>query len=357
MSGNGDRTRQILSLGEYQRALERFERCDGFTLPDIRVVIRIDAHRSGPEWQSFPDSGYPFDPQFVRALVHAGHHLLCSGFRIQFAYIHGDEISLLLDRAETMTQRRRTRLASLLASAASVAFVRAFPRAVVFHAVMSELPTDDHVVDYFMWQRKVATRNFLSRTLGLALAAKGMTAQEIDARIGKATDEDKWALLAELGRSQAEVSAYDRLGLALWWEKDSRSDVYRIVECDPVPLDDYHYQSLVREQLGRAAPSIAEEVAAVPFRKLQFEPAAHAGALGGGEGAVAAEQIPAPRPSVAPAPRLPIGQQQRTAVVDVPRNPPGQESRRPAHLTPRTGQPPSERSQEQFRLGPKPKRR
>ena len=341
MSGNGERTRQILSLGEYQRALERFERCDGFTLPDIRLVIRIDAHRSGPEWSSFPDSGYPFDTHFVRALTHAGHHLLCSGFRIQYAYVHGDEISLLLDRAETLTQRRRTRLASLLASAASVAFVRAFPRAVVFHAVMSELPTDEHVIDYFMWQRKVATRNFLSRSLGLAFTARGLTAQEIDAKIGKATDEEKWALLAECGRQHSDVSAYERLGLALWWERDSH-DIHRIVECDPVPLDDFHYQSLVREQLARPAPSIAEEVATVPFRRIRFEPSARASDRADGESVAVTESAQHP----------PVAQPQR-AVQLRPDN------RRPATAPApqRAAQAPAERPAEQFRLGPKPRGR
>lgn len=273
MGNAHDRARPVLTLPEYQRLLDRFERCDGFTLPDVRLIVRIDAHRSGPEWQSFPESGYPFDPQFVRALTDTAHHLFCSGFRIQLGYVHGDEISVLLDRTESMTQRRRGRLVSLIASAGAVAFVRAFPRAVVFHSVLSELPTDEHAVDYFMWQRKVATRNFLSRSLGLALAAQGLTGQEIEAKIGKASDDEKWSLLAECGTPESAVSAYLRYGLLLWWERDT-DDVCRIVECDPVPSDDVHYAALVRERMNGPAPSIAEETVSVPVRRIRFDPVA-----------------------------------------------------------------------------------
>ena len=267
-----DKPREIRSLGEYQRSMDRFERCDGFILPEMHLIIRIDAHRTGPEWSDFPDDGYPFDPGFVTALTKTAKHLMGFGFRVLYAFVHGDEISVLLDPQESTNQRRRGRLVSLFSSAGAVGFLREFPRPVIFHAQLSELPTAGHVIDYFMWQRKVSSRNFFSRTLGLKLAAQGLNAAEIDAKIGKISEQERENLAVELGLTDEHITRYHRFGLALWWDQ-AGSGGPQVVVCDELPATDEEYRDLVVERIGAGSHLPDEnEMATMPVRRVQLAP-------------------------------------------------------------------------------------
>jgi tRNA(His) guanylyltransferase len=236
----------IRTLGEYERILSRFETCgDGFILPDLHLIVRLDAHRHGGEWHDFEDSGYPFAREFVEGLSATARHLMQCGFRVVYAYVHGDEISVLLDVSETSNPRRRCRLVSAFASAAAVEFYRVFKRAALFHAKLSELPTSGHVVDYFMWQRKIAGRNYFSRTVGLALSAKGLTSKEIDGKLSGASEEDRTVIAAELG---IVPTSYERWGLGLWWERDtSDQPVLRVSE--DLSTNDIEYARFIRRKV------------------------------------------------------------------------------------------------------------
>ncbi len=296
--------------------MDRFERCDGFILPEMHLIIRIDAHRTGPEWHDFPDEGYPFDPSFVEALTGTAKHLMGFGFRVLFAFVHGDEISLLLDPQESTNQRRRGRLVSLFSSAGAVGFLREFARPVIFHAQLSELPTTGHVIDYFLWQRKVSSRNFFSRTLGLKLAAQGLTAPEIDAKIGKISEQEREAIALELGLTEQHITRYHRYGLALWWDHSAPGGP-QVVVCDELPTSDEEYRDLVVERLAAGSHLPDEDaMATMPVRKVQL----------------------APRPSVAP-PAQRVAPQR----TELPQSSPPREQTRP---TPRTNTP-----KEAFRLG------
>ena len=266
-----DKPREIKSLGEYQRSMDRFERCDGFILPEMHLIIRIDAHRTGPEWSDFPDEGYPFDPGFVTALTGTAKHLMGFGFRVLFAFVHGDEISVLLDPQESTNQRRRGRLVSLFSSAGAVGFLREYHRPVIFHAQLSELPTTGHVIDYFLWQRKVASRNFFSRTLGIRLAALGLSSTEIDAKIGKISEQERESIALEVGLTAEDITRYHRYGLALWWDHSTGEP--QVVVCDELPTTDEEYRDLIAERI--TAPShLPDELqmAAMPIRRVQLEP-------------------------------------------------------------------------------------
>lgn len=236
----------VKSLGEYQRSLERFENVnDGFILPDLHLIIRIDGHRFGPLWERVPDTDYPFEQTLVDSFIHTARSLMRAGFRVVYAFFHGDEISLLLDPLENRNQRRRSKLTTWLCSTASLLFQEQFGKPLIFYSKLSELPTTNHVVDYFMWQKKVGRRNFLSRNLGIILSEAGKATAEIDATIGKLGEEERFALLESLGRPKESFDARLIHGVALWWDESGT-----LFECNTLPADDEAYYQFVTARVS-----------------------------------------------------------------------------------------------------------
>lgn len=206
---------KIRSLGEYQRSVERFEKFnDPLILPDLRLVVRIDARRHGV-WPKSWD--YPYAPEIADALLSTARRLMAMGLHVQLALVHGDEISLLLAECESINSRRRSALLSLVASAGAVHFREYFEHPVIFHGILSELPTERHVLDYFFWQRRCYLRNVLSQALHRALAAEGATPRQIDERINPLTLEERAKLACDVGFDLELQPKWKRYGAAIWW--------------------------------------------------------------------------------------------------------------------------------------------
>lgn len=207
---------EILSLGEYQRSVQRFEKFnDGLVLPDMRLIVRIDGRRYG-KWADEID--YPYDEGFVRALVFTASKVMCCGFRVQWALIHGDEISLIFDPIEGINPRRRSQILSLICSAASLEFSKAFTHEIIFHGVLSELPTDRHVMDYLFWQRMCFTRNLLSQALSRIFLPQGLSQREIADKVAKLTLNQRVELAVSQGYPYFSEPLWKRFGSAVWWD-------------------------------------------------------------------------------------------------------------------------------------------
>lgn len=244
------------TLGEYQRLLERFENTnDLLMLPDLFFVVRVDAHRIGNNWGEQAD--YPFSAPFIKALRVTAKNLMMSGFRVNYAYVHGDEISILLDPLESANQRKRSRMITLLASYATAYFNLVSDSKVVFHAKLSELPTRTHVVDYFIWQRKASARNFLTRKIINALEKKGTSAKEIDSRVSKLSEDERKKMLVQLGYPEEELSISDLYGYGLWWG-DSHSSKPELVESSSLGSNEDQYSHILEKVLYKPAPLFEE---------------------------------------------------------------------------------------------------
>lgn len=262
----------IKTLGEYQRALDRFENFnDGLILPDLFLIIRVDARRFGPQWENVANDEYPYSPVIVESFLATARSLMCSGFRTLFATMHGDEVSLVLDPLENVNPRRRHKLISLVASAAAVSFLQHSGLPVLFHAKLSELPTLRHVIDYFLWQRKVATRNFIAKLLRTQMHRSGMSQEEIELRSANLIEEERLTLAMQLGISSADISLADRFGSALWWEEISltpsnKEASCRLVETSFLPESEEEYLAFLEFRLTR--PGFLAET---PLGEIQIE--------------------------------------------------------------------------------------
>lgn len=267
----------IRSLGEYQRLMDVFETSqDGMTLPDLRLVLRVDAHRFGDSWDDEPESDYPFGIRFTDALCDAAKVMMACGLKTVFAYMHGDEVSLLLDEAESNNPRRKSRLISIASSVSTLAFQEAFGKPAAFFTKLSELPNPTRVLDYFIWQKKVAARNFLSRTLGLLLVEQGLSDEDVAARLKPLDDPARRALLVELGRTPDTVTDYEQFGLALWWELGSGAS-QNVALCidDHLPQSDQEYLELLADRVfgtGYCCPESLESVEITAPRKGAARP-------------------------------------------------------------------------------------
>lgn len=187
------------TLAEYQRLFERFENYgDTLVFPDTHLIIRMDGRRYGAAWDK-ADIDYPYDKRVFDALVETAKALYDVGYKIYYSFIHGDEISLLFDLNESLNPRKRGRLVSGLASAAALNFAQALGLCVLFHTKLLELPSREHVADYFIWQRKVAMRNLTGALLSDRLKREGKSPQEINAEIGRLLLEERESLARERG--------------------------------------------------------------------------------------------------------------------------------------------------------------
>jgi tRNA(His) 5'-end guanylyltransferase len=263
------------SVGDYDRMMNRFENySEQSILPDLNVIVRLDCHRLGSHWATFPDSSYPLGEEVEQALVVAAASVMCSGLKIRAGYVHGDEISLLLDPSELANGRKRTRLVSSLSSAAAVGMYAAMGRGALFHARVAELPTHTHVLDYFLWQRKVARRNLIARSLILALTKKGVEKPEIDKLLGGANEGARIEALHREGIDIDGFSPYVKYGAILWWGPSEFPSSVRyegqsvgICECRDLPSDDDEFLTGVASLLQGF--SLATE-AEVPLRSMSF---------------------------------------------------------------------------------------
>src|SRR5688572_15499609 len=133
-------------LGDLQRSLERFENYnDGFILPDTFLVLRLDSHRYG-DWSELGPGEYPCGQRVTRAFHETAVSLMTSSLRVICAFCHGDEISLFIDPVENNSPLRRSRIISILSSAASLHFSQSAGLSATFEARLAELPSLDRVV-------------------------------------------------------------------------------------------------------------------------------------------------------------------------------------------------------------------
>ncbi len=240
-------------IGDLQRSLERFENYnDGFILPDTFLVVRLDAHRMG-EWSS-AYSDYPCGPAVTKALHDTARSLMTSTFRVLVAFVHGDEISLLIDPSESVNPMRRSKLISTVASAAAAHFMKASGQQALFEARLSELPTAERVVEYFFWQRRYCFRNAITIALRGSLIAQGYSAEDAEKHIHGVSEQARLSKLEQVGGGAKSIPHTTRRGALFCWEtllRDGREH-FRLASHAALSDNDEEYLQFLSGVLGEA---------------------------------------------------------------------------------------------------------
>lgn len=241
-------------IGDLQRSSERFETYnDGFIMPDSLIVVRLDAHRFG-DWSAFADE-YPTGPAATKALLLTARALMSSTFRVVLSYVHGDEISLVVDPTENANPLRRSKLISAFSSAAAVHFLKASGFSALFDAKISELPSDERLVEYLFWQRRYCFRNASTIALRKALTRAGHTTAQADAKIQNTTEEERLAQLASLGTPVETIPHTTRRGSLLYWDTPQdggTTTLAKVVVDTRLSDDDETYEAYIRQRVMKA---------------------------------------------------------------------------------------------------------
>jgi tRNA(His) 5'-end guanylyltransferase len=196
-----------------QRAREWFH---GLTVPPkMWTIIRVD----GRAFSTFTETHFdkPFDLRFSDAMVETAKTLL-TAFDALYAYTESDEVSVLFPPSHNMFGRGVEKLVSVSAGIASAVFTHAAGMPAHFDSRIWIGASADEVVDYFSWRQSDATRCALNGWCYWTLRKAGESRRAATNRLHGATTTEKNELLFEHGVNFNEVPAWQRRGIALWWE-------------------------------------------------------------------------------------------------------------------------------------------
>jgi tRNA(His) guanylyltransferase len=186
--------------------------------PDIYMVARLDGRGFTKLTKERHNFDRPFDDRFHEHMFTTVEHLMTCGFNIIYGYTQSDEISLLFSDEENTFSRKMRKLNSVLAGEASARFSLLLQTIAVFDCRISELETEQDVVDYFRWRNEDAYRNALAAHCYWGLRKRGDSAGSATRKISGLSTEEKLTLLNELGIDFEQLPDWQKRGGGVTWE-------------------------------------------------------------------------------------------------------------------------------------------
>lgn len=208
-----------MRFDELDTRMRRYETAhDHCVLPGMFMVARIDGRNFTRLTKDVHDFEAPFDERFRDCMIATLARLMDCGLRASYGYTQSDELSVLLHRDEDSFQRKLRKLGSVLAGEASAAFSLALGAHGAFDARISQLPSEDLVVDYFRWRQADAARNALNAHGYWALRKAGESASAAHGALEKLTTQQKHDVLHEQGVNFNDLPAWQKRGIGMWWQ-------------------------------------------------------------------------------------------------------------------------------------------
>ncbi|OXM58403.1 tRNA 5'-guanylyltransferase [Amycolatopsis thailandensis] len=210
-----------MDAGDFEARQREREWFHGLTVPPGSwTVLRVD----GRGFSKFTEARFekPFDPRFAECMAEAAG-ALSTEFASPYVYTESDEISLVLPPSADLFGRGVEKLVSISAGVASAAFTHAAGVPAHFDGRVWLGTKVDDVVDYFSWRQADATRCALNGWCYWILRKAGKSASEAGAALEGAGVSEKNELLFAHGVNFAEVPAWQRRGVGLYWESFERT--------------------------------------------------------------------------------------------------------------------------------------
>lgn len=195
-----------------------FETGPGQTiLPEVHVVLQLVGDRFG-RLIANPELGLsrPFDPRFAKWLLQVSTDLLHSFEQARFAYLGGDELSLLFGAGSEGFGRGGYRFAIRVAAQASVRLSLLTGRVTTFVPHLFQLPTDEWMLRYFSWRQHGLHAFGIDRYCRAALARSGLDEAAVRRVLAELSDEEKREVLAEHGVRYEASPQWQRRGMLVW---------------------------------------------------------------------------------------------------------------------------------------------
>jgi len=223
-----------MKFDELDKRMRVFETSHDYcVLPGLHIVARIDGRcftRLTKEVHKFKS---PYDSVFRDYMVETTKHLMTSGFRVVYGYTQSDEISLLFHPGENSFQRKLRKLNSVLAGEASAKFSLLLGDIGTFDCRISQLPTDELVIDYFRWRNEDAHRNALNSHAYWALRKSGKRPAEASKFLLNMSVADKNELLFQKGVNFDTLPNWQKRGVGIYWETYEKEG-YNPITCESV---------------------------------------------------------------------------------------------------------------------------
>lgn len=247
---------------QLDRRMRVFETAhDHCVLPGIHMVARIDGRSFSHLTRVAHALEAPYDERFRDWMVATMGHVMRSGFTVVYGHTQSDEISLLFRRDEHLFARKLRKLNSVLAGEASGAFSLELGAPAAFDCRISQLPTEQDVVDYFRWRQEDAHRNALNGHCYWLLRRLGRSDAEATRELSGASVGDRNELLFQHGIQFNEIPSWQKRGVGAYWEpvaqtvRDPRTGEAREREKKQLKVDfdlpmKEAYETFVRELLG-----------------------------------------------------------------------------------------------------------
>ena len=197
---------------------------DPAMLPDVFLVARLDGRGFTRLTKEAHPFERPFDRRFHDMMCRTAEHLMADcGLSIAYAHTQSDEISLLFPPGSQAFGRRPRKLLSILAGAASARFSLLLGAVAVFDCRMAQLPSADHVVDYFRWRAEDAHRNALGSHCYWLLRGQGLDANRATEALRGLAAPAKHDLLFRAGIRFNDLPGWQQRGSGLSWEEFERA--------------------------------------------------------------------------------------------------------------------------------------
>lgn len=190
---------------------------DHRVLPGIHMVARIDGRSFSHLTRVAHAFEAPYDERFRDCMVAATERLMNCGFSTLYGYTQSDEISILFRRDEAAFGRKLRKFLSVLAGEASVAFSLKLGAPGVFDCRISQLPTDEDVVDYFRWRHEDAHRNALNAHCYWLLRGQGRDDATATRELEGVSVASRNELLFANGINFNELPIWQRRGVGVYF--------------------------------------------------------------------------------------------------------------------------------------------
>lgn len=208
-----------MKFDELDRRMRVFETAhDLCVLPGLWMVARLDGRGFTRLTKEVHQFEAPFDARFRDAMVETTEHLMDRGFDVLYGYTESDEISLLFQKRETHFGRKLRKYNSILAGEASAKISLVLGSVATMDCRVSQLPSNEDVIDYFRWRNEDAHRNALNAHCYWLLRGEGVSAQEATKRLLGRSVAAKNELLFQRGVNFNDLPNWQKRGVGLYWE-------------------------------------------------------------------------------------------------------------------------------------------
>jgi tRNA(His) guanylyltransferase len=192
-------------------------------LPGIYMVARLDGRSFTRLTKEVHPFEAPFDLRFRDLMLQTAEHLMGGcGFNVTYGFTQSDEISLLFGLQENSFGRKLRKLLSVLSGEASAKFSLLLGAVAALDCRISQLPSVEHVVDYFRWRSEDAHRNALNAHGYWLLRKQGKGVGEATTALRGLSVSAKNELLFQNGINFNDLPAWQKRGSGLYWEEYER---------------------------------------------------------------------------------------------------------------------------------------